>query len=104
MMGPMTNNTTLTAETITTAQIKALRSEAQAAGDYAQVDICDRALAKDFSAAVRRTLAKKSIIVTGSTWLPASGGDYANGERGYMLNDNGTSKIRNGSQVIEIAK
>jgi len=61
-------------------------------------------IAKDFSAAVRRTLAKKSIIVTGSTWLPAPGGDYANGERGYMLNDNGTSKIRNWSQVIEIAK
>ena len=48
MIGPMTN-TTLTAETITTAQIKALRSEAMAAGDYAQVDICDRALAADDS-------------------------------------------------------
>lgn len=40
---------TLTAETITTAQIRALRNEAQAAGDYAQVDICDRALAADDS-------------------------------------------------------
>lgn len=49
MMGFMTNNTTLTAETITAAQIRALRNEAQAAGDYAQVDICDRALADDDS-------------------------------------------------------
>jgi len=40
----MTNNTMLTAETITTAQIRALRTEAMEAGDYAQVDICDRAL------------------------------------------------------------
>jgi hypothetical protein len=42
---PMPNNTTLTAETITTAQIKALRAEAEAAGDRAQVDLCDLALA-----------------------------------------------------------
>mgnify|MGYP001015608157 CR=1 FL=1 len=41
----MPNNTTLTAETITTAQIKALRAEAEAAGDRAQVDLCDLALA-----------------------------------------------------------
>ncbi len=41
----MTNNTTITAETITTAQIKALRAEAEAAGDRAQVDLCDLALA-----------------------------------------------------------
>jgi len=38
-------NNTLTAETITTAQIKALRAEAEAAGDRAQVDLCDLALA-----------------------------------------------------------
>ena len=43
----MTNNTTLTAETITTAQIRALRNEAEKAGDYAQVDICDRALTRE---------------------------------------------------------
>lgn len=41
----MPNNTTLTAETIATAQIKALRAEAEAAGDRAQVDLCDLALA-----------------------------------------------------------
>jgi hypothetical protein len=35
------------AETITAAQIRALRNEAQAAGDYAQVDICNRALTRE---------------------------------------------------------
>jgi len=40
----MTNNTTLTAETITTAQIRALRTEAQEAGDTEQVSICNHAL------------------------------------------------------------
>lgn len=40
----MTNNTTLTAETITTAQIKALRAEAQEHGDTEQVSICNHAL------------------------------------------------------------
>ena len=46
MMGFMTNNTTLTAETITTAQIRALRNEAQAAGDLAMVETCDIAMSK----------------------------------------------------------
>jgi hypothetical protein len=36
-----------TIETITRSQIKTLRSEALAAGDYHQVDICDRALSSD---------------------------------------------------------
>jgi len=44
-MGPMTNNTTLTAETITTAQIKALMAEQSEAGDYAQEWLCLRATA-----------------------------------------------------------
>ena len=40
------NNTTITAETITTAQIRALRTEAAAAGDFEQVEICDVALSR----------------------------------------------------------
>ena len=39
-----TNNTTITAETITTAQIRALRTEAAEHGDTEQVDICNHAL------------------------------------------------------------
>ena len=37
-------------------------------------------IAKDFSATVRRTLAKESIIVTGIDAGCKTGGDYANGE------------------------
>lgn len=41
----MTNtNNTLTAETITSAQIRALRTEAHEAGDTEQVSICNHAL------------------------------------------------------------
>lgn len=36
-----------TKETLTDKQIKTLRSEAVAHGDYAQADICDRAMATD---------------------------------------------------------
>lgn len=41
----MTTTLEITADTITTEQIKALREEALAAGDRAQVDLCDVALA-----------------------------------------------------------
>ena len=41
----MPNNTMLTAETITTAQIKALMTEQSEAGDYAQEWLCLRATA-----------------------------------------------------------
>lgn len=37
----------VTAETITARQIKALRDDALAAGDYMMVDVCDRALTPD---------------------------------------------------------
>ena len=42
----MTTATTATAA-ITAKQIRTLRTEATAAGDYAQVDLCNRALTKD---------------------------------------------------------
>ena len=42
----MPNTNTLTAETVTTAQIRALRDEAGVAGDLEQVEICDIALGK----------------------------------------------------------
>ena len=44
MIGFMTNNTNTAAETITAAQIRALRSEAAEHGDTEQVDICNHAL------------------------------------------------------------
>jgi len=36
-----------TIDTLTDCQIRTLRGEAMAAGDYAQVDICQRALTSD---------------------------------------------------------
>lgn len=41
---PGTGRGMLTADTITRKQIEELRTEAAAAGDFAQVEICDRAL------------------------------------------------------------
>ena len=43
----MTTQTTIPEPTPTTEQIEALRSEAGAAGDREQVQVCDRALAGD---------------------------------------------------------
>lgn len=37
---------TTTSATITDRQIRKLRAEAEAAGDYAQIDVCDVALAE----------------------------------------------------------
>lgn len=47
------SNTNLTAATITTAQIRDLRAEAQEACDSEQVDVCNHAL--DASEGVNRT-------------------------------------------------
>jgi len=43
----MTTIENSTESTVTDAQIRALRDEAAAAGDYAQVDLCNRALCSD---------------------------------------------------------
>jgi len=54
---------------------------------------------KDFSRALVATLNARGIYFHGSTWLPSATGDYANGERGYQLNDNGTHRIRSHAEV-----
>lgn len=72
MIGPMTNNTTLTADTITTAQIRALRTEALAAGDHAQVDICDSAL----------NLRANGAEAAGETWAAKACADAINAGQG----------------------
>lgn len=48
---------------------------------------------KDFSGAVRKALRAQGIEIYSSTWLPGADGTFANGERGYMVNDNGCSRI-----------
>lgn len=54
----------LTGETITGYHLRALRREAERAGDYAQVAICDVALGVAFDA-------RGQIAVSGRTWTQA---------------------------------
>lgn len=58
---------------------------------------------KDFSKAVRTSLKNKGIMIITTTWLPGTDGSYANGERGYVLNDNGTERLRTYMQVKALA-
>ncbi len=54
--------------------------------------------AADFSAKVRRSLLKSGIRIVGITALPIDG-SFLNSQRGYQLDDNGTSRIRTYFQV-----
>lgn len=56
-------------------------------------------VAKDFSTRVRSALAQRGIAIVSSTWLPGADGSYANGERGYCLDDNGTHCVRSYMQI-----
>jgi hypothetical protein len=56
--------------------------------------------ANDFSKEVRARLLKRGIRFVGSTWLPGPGGSYANGERGYLLDDNGKGLVRDYRGVL----
>jgi hypothetical protein len=55
---------------------------------------------KDFNRALVARLNARGIYFHGSTWLPSATGDYANGERGYQLDDNGTHRVRTYAEVI----
>lgn len=61
-------------------------------------------IAKDFSLKTRRALLKCGIVVTGATVIPGSGAlPFANGARGYCLNNNGQHQIRTYSEVEALA-
>jgi hypothetical protein len=61
-------------------------------------------IAKDFSLKTRRALLKRGIVVTGATVIPGSGAlPFANGSRGYCLNNNGQHQIRTYSEVEALA-
>lgn len=50
---------------------------------------------KDFSKAVRKALAKNGIAIIGTCTIPGDGPmPYANGARGYQIDDNGTGRIK----------
>jgi hypothetical protein len=69
-------------------------------GKHADAGIAHAAksAARDFGLVGR--LAARGIRFIGTTWLPGPGGDYTNGERGYILNDNGKQIIRAYGDVL----
>lgn len=56
----------------------------------------------DFNKATLRRLAKHGVTVMGPVALPDMSSDmpYANAERGYSVNDNGTGKVWTFAQVL----
>lgn len=61
--------------------------------------------AKDFAPAVRRALAVKGIRIMHTVALPnnSSSMPWANADRGYALDDNGTQRIRSYAEVRALA-
>jgi hypothetical protein len=61
---------------------------------------------RDFSASTRRALARKGIEVYGTCVIPnmASEMPFANGDRGYKVNDNGCGRVWSFAQVLEAAR
>jgi hypothetical protein len=39
------------------------------------------------------------VYFIGSTWVPGIDGSFANGERAYELDDNGTHRLRSYSEI-----
>lgn len=58
----------------------------------------------DFSRTTLRSLSRKGISVVGLQWLPDMTSDMpmACGERGYVLNDNGTGRVVRFADVMAL--
>lgn len=65
---------------------------------------------RDFSKKTLAALARKGIALVGLTVIPDMSSDmssdmpFANGSRGYQLNDNGCHRIRTFAEVLEMAR
>lgn len=58
----------------------------------------------DFSKKTIAALARKGISLIGLTVIPRAGDmPFANGERGYCLNDNGCHRVRSFREVLALA-
>lgn len=59
----------------------------------------------DFGKSIIRKLAAKGIKLVGIQNIPDMTKDlpFASGERGYVLDDNGSCKVRSYTEVIELA-
>ena len=62
----------------------------------------NRRSSKDFNRPLVAMLNARGIYFYGSMWLPRATDDYANGERGYQLDDNGTHRVRTYAEVLEM--
>ncbi len=60
----------------------------------------------DFSLNTRNSLARKGIFIIGTCIIPNVSSDmpFANGDRGYKLNDNGCHRIKTYLEVKELAQ
>jgi hypothetical protein len=60
---------------------------------------------RDFNRTTLSSLSRKGIAVIGTTVIPGAGDmPFANGERGYRVNDNGCGRIWTFAQVLEAAR
>lgn len=61
---------------------------------------------KDFRPATIKKLREKGITIIGLQAIPDMSSEmpWANASTGYILNDNGTSKVRTFSQVLMMAE
>lgn len=57
-----------------------------------------------FGKRVVNRLAKKGIKVIGTQMIPDERGEYANATVAYMLDDNGTGKLRSYLEVLALSK
>ncbi len=53
-----------------------------------------------FSAQARRALLRARIRITGLQGLPDADGSFANGETGYLVDDNGTGRVLSYRQIV----
>ena len=61
--------------------------------------------ARDFSRATLRKLAKTGVTLLGPVAVPGVGAmPWANAERAYSVNDNGTGRILSHAQVLKAAE
>lgn len=60
----------------------------------------------DFSRKTLNSLARKGIAVYGTCVIPTAGNEmpFANGDRGYKVNDNGCGRIWTFTEVQEAAR
>lgn len=59
---------------------------------------------RDFSAATNKKLAKRGIVITGTQAVPANEQDRYFSATAYVLNDNGTQRLRLFRDVLALAE